>query len=227
MTRSFPALPLAPTARPFAIGALLALLLLLLLPACRPADGAQPAADATAPASSATTAEAARAQPPSDFSLHELPARWLDQDGAEVALADVAAPVRLVSMVYTHCSHSCPLIIAELQRIEAAIPAGQRDRVKVVLVSLDPARDTPARLREYAESVRLDGARWRLLTGRETDVRALATLLDIRYRPMDAGELAHSNIVIVLDADGRIVHRQEGLGDGTTATTAAVQRLLR
>jgi len=113
--------------------------------------------------------------------------------------------------------------LGELKAMEAALSPDEREGVGFVLVSIDPRRDTPERLREFAASTRLDPARWTLLTGDEEGVRELAALLGIRYRPEGETEFSHSNAYLVLDAEGRVVHRHDGLGGGIDAPLARVR----
>lgn len=154
------------------------------------------------------------------FSVYDLETRWTDQAGRERTLASLSGRVQVVAMVYTTCAHTCPMIIAELKRLEAGLrPEGGAG---FVLVSLDPERDTPARLAEFAASTRLDPAAWTLFTGSEDGVRELAALLGIRYRAEADGEFSHANTYLVLDAEGRIVHRQDGLGGGTGPVLARI-----
>lgn len=156
---------------------------------------------------------------PEAFSVYDLETAWTDQMGQARTLRSLAGRPQVVAMVYTHCAHTCPAIIAEFKRLEATLPAGAVE-TGFVLVSLDPARDTPERLAEFAESARLDPARWTLLTGDEDGVREMAAVLGIRYRPEPGGEISHANAYTVLDAEGRIVHRQEVLGQPEGARAA-------
>jgi protein SCO1/2 len=127
-------------------------------------------------------------------------------------------------MVYTYCGHTCPRILAELKRIEAGVPADVRDGVAFTLISLDPTRDTPARLKEFAHGARLDPARWTLLATDEDGVRETAALLGIRYREEAGGAYSHANTYLVLDGAGRILHRQTALGaGGPEASLAAIR----
>lgn len=161
----------------------------------------------------------------SDFSVYDLEAPWRDATGRERTLASLSGKVQVLAMVYTHCTHTCPMIVAEIKRLEAALPAEARDRVGFVLVSLDPARDTPERLAEAAASMRLDPARWTLLTGDADSVRELAALLGIRYRDEADGQISHSNTYLILDPAGRIAHRHDGLGQGTAAALARIREV--
>ena len=183
----------------------------------------------TTPAAPAAPAATAAAEAGERYSLYDLPSSWRDQRGAAVRLPSLAGTVRVVAMVYTSCHATCPLIVGELKRIEASLPADRRGDVGFVLVSLDPARDTPGRLAEWAERTRLDPARWTLLNGDAGAVREIAAALGVRYQPQgnpDAGDLAHTNVITVLDATGAVAHQQVGLG-AAAATADVVGQLLR
>ena len=184
----------------------------LALAACgRPAAPAQPSSGELAPPAAA------------DFSIYEIETPWRDQDGRERALASLGGRVQVLAMVYTQCTHTCPTIVAEMQRLQAALPEADRDEVGFVLVSLDPARDAPEQLARFAAAMRLDPAAWTLLTADDGAVRELAALLGIRYRPEADGQISHSNTYLVLDPAGRVVHRQEGVGRGTAPVLARIR----
>ena len=203
--------------------ALIPLALAALLGACaRPA--APPAAAPSVAAPSVTVASVDTAD--ERWSLYDLPSAWRDQTGAALRLPALAGKVRVVAMVYTSCHATCPLIVADLKRIEASIPAARRDAVGFVLVSLDPERDTPGRLAEWAARTQLDPSRWTLLAGDDGAVRELSAALGVRYQAQADGEVAHTNAITVLDAAGAVAHQQPGLGDPAGATVAAVRHLL-
>lgn len=52
---------------------------------------------------------------------------------------------------FTHCPNICPLSLAYLEKARQALPEAERDRLDIVLVSVDPQRDTPARLKSYVD----------------------------------------------------------------------------
>lgn len=163
------------------------------------------------------------------FSLADLDATWLDQAGAERPLLGAEdGRLTVLTMAYTSCTVSCPRLIADLKRIEGSLSDAQRARVEFVMVSLDPARDTPARLGAYARDLHLDATRWALLTGDAEDIRELAAAIRVRYVMEANGEVSHTNRIVVLDAGGRPVHWQAGIGSGVegsvTAITSAISR---
>jgi protein SCO1/2 len=163
--------------------------------------GNRPAAESRAGGDTTTSASAAHA----GYSIYELGAAWRDQNGRTRTLASFRGRPQLVAMVYTHCSTSCPITIDQMKRIARAVP-----ELGLVLVSLDPRRDSTAQLAEYAHERGLDASRWTLLTGTSDDVRELAALLGVRYRRLSPEELAHSNTLTLLDASGAPVHQGWG-----------------
>jgi Uncharacterized conserved protein len=144
------------------------------------------------------------------WTVYDLTSTWTDQRGTRRSFAALRGTPRVVAMIYTHCTATCPIAITEMKRIEAATPAS----VGLVLVSLDPDRDTPERLAAYAAERGLSGRRWTLLHGGAGVVRELAAVLDVRYRRLSPTELAHANVITLLDANGVVVLQQHGLGEG-------------
>ena len=205
------------TMRPFRLrSAITPIAALLLASACRSSAGAAAStADATTH-EHATSAMAPAASPAvtDDGSVYDLAGSWRDQDGRATTLGELAGRPRVVAMIYTQCTHTCPLILGDLKRLEAALTPQERAGAGFVLVTLDPEHDTPQALAEFAHRSRLDPARWTLLTASPGDVRQLAAVLGVRYRAGQAGEIAHTNAITILDATGAVAYQQRGVGDG-------------
>lgn len=160
---------------------------------------------------SSVTAVAQMPPLPGD-SVYQLPARLSDQRGGELAWGDLSGRVRLVSMFYTGCHVMCPLIIENGKAIQKQLPAADAARIDLVVVSMDPVRDTPAALSEVMTRHKLEQARWTLLRPKTDEVRSIAGLLDIRYRPLADGGFDHTSAWILLDPEGRILARSEVTG---------------
>lgn len=107
---------------------------------------------------------------PADMSIYHVRSSWTDQTGTERRLESLAGRVQLVAMLDTSCVHACPRTMLDLKRIEGELGPELGDDVGFVVVSIDPARDTPERLVEFAASSRLDPDRWTLLTAAEGDI---------------------------------------------------------
>lgn len=160
---------------------------------------------------------------PSDRSLFQVTSKWTTQSGEAVALSRLAGRPQLISLAYTNCQYACPRILADLKDIEASLPPGSP--VGFTIVTIDPARDTPERLRQYAEEQDLDLSRWTLLHGQNGDVLELANLLGVRYAKTATGDFSHSNIITLLNAQGEIVIQQNGLGADNAPTLAKIKSL--
>ena len=146
--------------------------------------------------------------PPRD-SVYQLSLPITDARGRTQDWRQLRGKPRIVSMFYTSCQYMCPLIVESGKAVERALPAAERAKVGVVLLSLDPAHDTPAVLREMAAKRKVDPAKWTLAAPAPDDVRKVAGLLGVRYRALGNGDFNHTSVLVLLDADGRIVARTE------------------
>ena len=145
-------------------------------------------------------------------SVYRLALPLTDAQGRKQDWNRLQGKPRIVAMFYTSCPYMCPLIVESGKAVERALPAADRDRVGVVLISLDPAHDTPAKLRETAGQRNIDLKRWVLATPATDDVRKVAGVLGVRYRLLEDGNFNHTSALVLLDAQGRILARTEQVG---------------
>ena len=136
-------------------------------------------------------------------SVYQLQAKLEDQSGAAATLERYRGQPVIISMFYGSCPHVCPMLISTIQRYERELPEAQRRQLRVLMVSIDPKRDTPARLAEVAERHRVDRERWTLARTDAASVRKLAAVLNIQYRELPDGEFNHSTVITLLDPSGR------------------------
>ena len=160
-------------------------------------------------ASPATAADAGAtsAALPGD-SLYHLQAGFTDLHGQSLQWAALQGRPQLVSMFYGNCSLMCPLILENAKAVQKQLSPEQRARLGVAMITLDPARDTPAALAEVAERNRTP-ADWQYLQPDADDVRAVASVLDVRYRFREDGSINHTSVLVLLDAQGRELARSE------------------
>lgn len=159
-------------------------------------------------------------------SVYQLNAALTDQDARSLHFADGRGKPRLISMFYSSCPFMCPLIIDTIKQTEHALPEPDRKHLEVLLVTFDAERDTPAVLKALAGKRRIDTPRWTLARADASDVRRIAVLLGIQYRQLQNHEFSHSSVLVLLDAQGRIVARTEKLGEPDADFVAAVARVL-
>lgn len=110
----------------------------------------------------------------------------------------------LVFFGYTFCPDICPTTLAELRQLLGSLPAEQRQQVQVLMVSVDPQRDTPQQLRDYLAYFDPD---YIGLTGQLDDIQQLANALSIPFIPGDSSQenytVDHSGNLALLGPDGR------------------------
>jgi protein SCO1/2 len=178
-------------------------------------------------AAAATMAIAAPEKPLPTDSVYQLPAPLTDQHGRTADWRVRRGRPQLVAMFYTSCQYICPLIVDSGLAVQRELTAAERARLDVLLISFDPARDTPAALQTVVTKRKLDPARWTLASPRANDVRAVAGVLGVRYRALADGEFNHTSALVLLDGEGRIVARTEKIGSVPDPEfLAAVRKLL-
>lgn len=158
----------------------------------------------------ASAAGARDSDPPQ--SIYHLDAALTDQAGQNRGLDLYRGSPVLVTMFYSGCQATCPLIVDTLRATERALTPEQRANVRVLLISFDPERDTPEALRRVAGERRIDTSRWTLAHAGQEDVRYIAALLGVQYRRLPDGEYSHSTMIVALSAQGEIVARTSELG---------------
>jgi protein SCO1/2 len=159
--------------------------------------------------------------PPS--SIYNLQARLIDQSGAARGLDVYRGRPVLVTMFYGSCPMTCPLLIDTLRTVERSLSPQQRAELRVLMISIDPAHDTPAALQHLAQQRRMDTSRWMLASTDEKSVRKIAALLNIQYRALPTGGYNHSSVITLLDPSGAILAQTSSLGRADDALLDAVR----
>src|SRR5262245_5781711 len=88
-----------------------------------------------------------------------------DQDGKPFSFARLRGHTVAMNFVFTHCPVSCPMQTRALAAVQRALPASLHGRVHFVSVTMDPARDTPPVMKQYAAAMGADLAGWSFVTG--------------------------------------------------------------
>ncbi|HET6231668.1 MAG TPA: SCO family protein [Longimicrobiaceae bacterium] len=140
--------------------------------------------------------------PATDFSL-------VDHEGRPVTLASYRGKAVLLFFGYTHCPDVCPLTLARLSGVLAGM-GDDADGVRVLLVTLDPARDTPPVLAAYAKRF---GPQVVGLTGDSASLEAVKHGYGAYTMPASEGmpghggthgQMGHSSAVYGIDREGRL-----------------------
>lgn len=131
----------------------------------------------------------------------------VDQHGGRETVAGFRGRKALLTFAYGHCSTVCPATVSALA---AARRDAKRENVPIVVLTVDPWRDTPERLPTLARHWHL-GPEDRVLSGTVEDVeRALDALGVGRLRNVTNGEIDHAGVAMIIDEGGRITWRVDG-----------------
>jgi protein SCO1/2 len=163
-------------------------------------------------ANEAASAKAgARAALPGN-SIYQNAAMMTDQNGQSFKLADRRGQPMLVSMFYNSCQFVCPMLIDTLAGTEKELTSDERAHLSMMLITFDPARDDVKTLKSIADKRNLDPAHWTLARTDAGSVRKIAATLGIQYRLLADGEYNHTTVLVLLDADGRVVGKTKKIG---------------
>jgi protein SCO1 len=157
-----------------------------------------------------TLASASTGDPPQ--SIYNLSAKLIDQSGTVRALDMHRGQPVLVTMFYGSCAAACPLLIDTLRAFERSLPPSERERIRFVLISIDPEHDTSEKLHSLAMARRIDLSRWTLVHTDEATVRKIAAVLNFQYRRLPDGSYNHSSVISLLTSRGEIAMQSNMLG---------------
>lgn len=170
-----------------------------------------------------------------------------DQYERTVSSDEFRGKVLVANFIYTNCPDICPLLSFQMKGLQERLRQEHLLGTSVQLLSftVDPARDTPAVLRAYAERYQADPAAWRFLTGPEAvlvplivegfslGVQVLPPRQTAQHTPQ-AGEAApetyevmHSGRFVLIDRQGYVRAYYEGNALDRDRVLADIRQLLR
>jgi len=140
--------------------------------------------------------------------LWSVPGEFVDDAGQRAPLRRHGGAPTVVAMEYTACRFVCSTAWRRLTDIQAeADRRGQR--LRFVVISLDPANDTPALWREYRQMRSLRRDNWTFLTGSRAATDAVVAALGVRWWNYD-GAIMHDLRILRLDERGQVVKVMSG-----------------
>ncbi len=133
----------------------------------------------------------------------------LERSGEAINLSELQGQIWVVDFIYTNCQDTCPLQSAEMARLQKELSGGKN--LRLVSITVDPARDTPQVLSGYADRFQAHPDRWLFLTGDKKKIYRLAqegfrlsavpapSAEDITDRPV-----IHSSRFVLVDSSAQI-----------------------
>jgi protein SCO1/2 len=144
----------------------------------------------------------------------------INQDGAPTKLSSLHGSVVLLTFGFTHCPNICPTTLANLAGIERSLPAADQQRMRVLFVTVDPARDRPPQMKDY---VGFYSKNFTGLTGSADDIAKVAKDYGAYYEAqLQESQVAgnyytvvHSAYVYLIDPNGKfaLLYSNDKLAD--------------
>jgi protein SCO1 len=163
-----------------------------------------------------------RAHPTASPDVKLLNAELLDQNGAQVRFTSDIVGDRIIALnfIYTDCSTACPVVSAIFEKLQNQLGEKRRQDVRLVSLSINPATDTPERLKAYAAHFHAQ-SEWSWLTGEKSQVDALLKGLGV----YSTDYTDHTPVILVGDPVSGVWTRFNGFTSPETIT-ARIDELL-
>ena len=139
-----------------------------------------------------------------DFALY-------DQEGRVVQSPRFHGKLIMLNFIYSRCpvATMCPAATLKMMAVQKLAREAGVANLEFVSITLDPAYDTPAVLKEYAAVRGIDTANFSFLTGPENAIKDLLTQFGV-IAEFDGNIIKHTLATVLIDENGRIIHRADG-----------------
>lgn len=139
-----------------------------------------------------------------DFALY-------DQEGRVVQSARFHGKQVMLNFIFSRCpvATMCPAATMKMMSAQALAKQAGVKNLELVSITLDPAYDTPAVLKDYAATRGIDTSNFSFLTGPDSAIKDLLTQFGV-IAEFDGNLLKHTLSTLLIDENGRIIHRADG-----------------
>ncbi len=127
----------------------------------------------------------------------------IDQDAKPFGSEQLKGRVWVAALIFTHCPGACPMMTKKMSALQEAVPS---KNVLLVSFTVDPERDTPAVLKQYATTLaKADESRWHFLTGGKEAIFSTAAGLNLSASPANGEQaIQHAETFLLVDQNGRV-----------------------
>ncbi len=149
---------------------------------------------------------------------HHIPDFTLvDQFGDTVTNERFRGKIYIADFFFTHCPTICPVMTANLRKVQKEFESGE---LAIASFSVDPKRDSSARLKEFADRYNVDHDSWTFLTGDKKQIYLLARngyFISASEGSGGPDDFIHSDLFTLVDRKGRIRGYYRGTKDDAIA----------
>ena len=102
----------------------------------------------------------------------------IDQDEIKFSIEHSQGKIRLINFIFTNCLQACPTQTSGLVTVQKNLDDNISDHVEFLSISIDPDRDTPARMKKFALDRNVDFKNWKFATGKAENLSTIADYLN-------------------------------------------------
>jgi len=124
------------------------------------------------------------------------------QDGAQVTLTDFRGKVVAVTFIYTSCTSTCPVLTPMMSFVQDQLGRDFGRKITFVSITVDPERDSPQVLKEYATSFGANLSGWSFLTGSPAAIRDVTRRYGAVASKNVNGDVDHTFLTSIVDQRG-------------------------
>jgi len=150
-----------------------------------------------------------------------------NQESKRVALKDLRGKVLAITFIFASCVDTCPLLTAKMAGIQNRLGSEFGTKVFFVSITVDPERDTPEVLKQYAEGHKANSAGWAFLTGTSAEIREVAKRYGIFYKKTSRGDVDHTFLTSLVDPSGILRVQYMGVKFNPDEMLRDMQSLIR
>ena len=132
----------------------------------------------------------------------------IERSGKTTTLADLRGSIWIADFIYTTCQDTCPIQTTEMAKLQEEWK--DKAGLKLVSFSVDPEKDTPQVLSQYADRYRADSQRWLFLTGTREDLGRIVqegfklSAVSVANENSSESVIMHSPRFVLIDKQARI-----------------------
>jgi protein SCO1 len=124
------------------------------------------------------------------------------QDAAHVSLRGFRGKAVAITFIFASCTDTCPVLTNNMARVQDELGPAFGSKIAFVSITVDPERDTPEVLKQYAENFGANLNGWAFLTGDPATVRSVGRKYGVFARKTTAGDVDHIFLTSLIDPKG-------------------------
>jgi len=132
------------------------------------------------------------------------PFSFLNQDSIVVTNADYDGNIYIANFIFTTCPTICPTMTINMRYIQDKLKI--YPNIKFISHTVNPEYDTPGRLKQYAQKMRIDESNFNFVTGDKKDIYdiAMSYFVNASEDSIAPGGFLHSEYLVIIDKEGRV-----------------------